>query len=47
MVIVRSHQLTTDIIEALLELRVGKALTNKDNILWTTFTRSATIQKLG
>ena len=33
MMIVRSHQLTTDIIEALLELRVGKALTNKDNIL--------------
>ena len=33
----RSHQLTTDIIEALLELRVGKALADKDNILWTTF----------
>ena len=31
--IVRSHQLTTNIIEALLELRVGKALADKDNIM--------------
>ena len=31
--IVKSHQLTTNIIEALLELRVGKALADKDNIL--------------
>ena len=33
MMIVRSHQLTTDIIEALLELGVGKALADKDNIM--------------
>ena len=37
MMIVRSHQLTTDIIEALLELGVGKALADKDNVLLATF----------